>query len=140
MQKYVLVLTTSTFVLACSAIAASAQQSPGIPMTQQPGQQQTQQQPPGQEDSGMMGHGGMMGRGMMGQGGMMSRGMMGPPVMMRIIFSLMDSDGDGTISLQEFQAAHERIFKGMDANKDGRLTPEEMQAFMQGTRRAVLGQ
>jgi len=87
-------------------------------MTQQPGQQQTQQQPTGQEDSSMMGHGGMMGR-----------GMMGPPVMMRIMFSLMDSDGDGTISLQEFQAAHERIFKGMDANKDGRLTPEEMQAF-----------
>ena len=151
MQKHVLVLTTSAFVLACSAIAASAQQSPGVPMTQQPGQQQMQQQPTGQEDSsmmgpggmmgrGMMGHGGMMGRGMMGQEGMMGRGMMGPPVMMRIIFSLMDSDGDGTISLQEFQAAHERIFKGMDANKDGRLTLEEMQAFMQGTRRAVPGQ
>jgi Ca2+-binding EF-hand superfamily protein len=43
-------------------------------------------------------------------------------VMMRIIFSLMDSDGDGTISLQEFQAAHERIFKAIDVNKDGRLT------------------
>jgi|ERR1700716_1767323 len=146
MQKHVLVLTTSAFVLACSPIAASAQQSPSVPMTQQPGQQQTQQQPTGQEDSSMMGrgmmmgHGGMMGRGMMGPGGMMGRGMMGPPVMMRIIFSLMDSDGDGTISLQEFQAAHERIFKGMDANKDGRLTPEEMQAFMQGTRRAIPGQ
>jgi Ca2+-binding EF-hand superfamily protein len=50
---------------------------------------------------------------------------------------LMDADGDGTISLQEFQAAHERIFKAMDANKDGRLTLEEMQAFMQGTRRSV---
>jgi Ca2+-binding EF-hand superfamily protein len=49
----------------------------------------------------------------------------------------MDADGDGTISLQEFQAAHERIFKAMDANKDGRLTPEEMQAFMQGTRRSA---
>jgi EF hand len=151
MQKHVLVLTSFAFVLACSPIAANAQQSPGVPMTQQPGQQQTQQQPTGQEDSsmmgpggmmgrGMMGHGGMMGRGMMGQGGMMGRGMMGPPVVMRIIFSLMDSDGDGTISLQEFQAAHERIFKGMDANKDGRLTPEEMQAFMQGTRRAGPGQ
>ena len=128
MQKHVLILTTSAFVLACP-IAANAQQSPGGPMTQQPGQQQTQQQPTGQEDSSMMGPGGMMGR-----------GMMAPPVMMRIIFSLMDSDGDGTISLQEFQAAHERIFKGMDANKDGRLTPEEMQAFMQGTRRAVPGQ
>ena len=151
MQKHVLMLTTSAFVLACSPIAANAQQGPGVPMTQQPGQQHPQQQPTGQEDSsmmgpggmigrGMMGHGGMMGRSMMGQGGMMGRGMMGPPVMMRIIFSLMDSDGDGTISLQEFQAAHERIFKGMDANKDGRLTPEEMQAFMQGTRRAGPGQ
>ena len=58
-------------------------------------------------------------------------------MMMRIIFALMDSDGDGTISLQEFQAAHERIFKGMDANKDGRLTLEEIQAFMQGTRAAA---
>jgi Ca2+-binding EF-hand superfamily protein len=54
-------------------------------------------------------------------------------VVMRIIFALMDSDGDGTISLQEFQAAHERIFKAMDANKDGVLTPEEMQAFMHGS-------
>jgi hypothetical protein len=140
MQKHVLMLTTSAFVLACSSIAANAQQPPGVPMTQQPGQQQTQQQPTGREDSSMMGPGGMMDRGMMGSGGMMGRGTMGPPVMMRIIFSLMDSDGDGTISLQEFQAAHERIFKGMDANKDGRLTPEEMQAFMQGTRRAVPGQ
>lgn len=84
---------------------------------------------------GMMGHEGMMGRGMMERGGMMGRGMMAPPVMMRIIFSLMDSDGDGTVSLQEFQAAHERIFKGMDANKDGVLTLEEIQAFMRGTRR-----
>jgi Ca2+-binding EF-hand superfamily protein len=38
----------------------------------------------------------------------------------------MDADGDGAISLQEFQAAHERIFKGADSNKDGRLTPEEI--------------
>jgi EF hand len=153
MQKHVLMLTTSAFILACGAIVASAQQSPGVPMAQQPDQQQTQQQPTGLEGCGMMGQGGMMGRGMMGEGGMMGRGMMGrgmmgeggmmgrgmmgPPVMMRIIFSLMDSDGDGTISLQEFQAAHERIFKAMDANKDGRLTLEEMQAFMQGTRRSV---
>ena len=73
---------------------------------------------------GMMGH--MMGRGMMGGGEM------GPSFMMRMMFALMDADGDGTVSLQEFQAAHERIFKAMDRNKDGQVTQEEMQAFMHG--------
>jgi Ca2+-binding EF-hand superfamily protein len=52
---------------------------------------------------------------------------------MRFIFALMDSDGDGTVSLQEFQAAHEKIFKAIDTDKDGTLTLEEIQAFMLGT-------
>ena len=39
----------------------------------------------------------------------------------------------GTVSLQEFQAAHEKIFKAMDVDKDGTLTLEEIQAFMRGT-------
>jgi len=89
--------------------------------------------------SGMMGGamgtvgGGMMcghmgGSGMMG--GMYAEHRRGPRVLMRMIFSLMDADGDGSISLQEFQAAHERIFKGIDQNKDGRVTMEEMRIFM----------
>jgi Ca2+-binding EF-hand superfamily protein len=78
-----------------------------------------------------------MGPGTMGRGGVMGRGSMGHPMMMRMLFAMMDSDGDGTVSLQEFQAAHERIFKAMDANKDGRLTLEEIQAFMHGTRTSV---
>jgi Ca2+-binding EF-hand superfamily protein len=78
----------------------------------------------------------MMGHGMMGHG-MMGGGAMGPPIMLRIMFALMDGDGDGTVSLQEFQVAHERIFKAMDSNKDGQLTLEEMQAFMQGTMRSA---
>ena len=57
----------------------------------------------------------MMGPGMMGRG--CGRDIMGPMVM-RIIFSLMDADGDGTISLQEFQAAHERIFKGRTGTRE----------------------
>ena len=136
MKKHVLMLTTSAFILACGAMAASAQQSSGTPMMQKP--DQTQQQPADREG----GQGGMMGRGMMGREGMMGcgmmghGGMMGPPVM-RIIFALMDSDGDGTVSLQEFQAAHEQIFKAMDANKDGVLTLDEMQAFMRGTSKSV---
>jgi len=32
---------------------------------------------------------------------------------MRIIFALTDNDGDGTVSLQEFQAAHGRILAGL---------------------------
>jgi hypothetical protein len=145
MRRQVLLLTTSVLILAFGAIAATAQG----PMTPRSDQQQAQQATPGQGGSmaqggmmgcGMMGQTGTMGRGMMGGGmmggGMMGGGMMGAPVTRRMIFSLMDSDGDGTISLQEFQAAHERIFKGMDSNKDGRLTQEEMQAFMQGTRRS----
>ena len=69
-----------------------------------------------------------MGPGMTGQ---MGPGMMGP-AMMRMMLVLMDTDGDGTVSLSEFQAAHERIFKALDANKDGRLTLQEVQAFFQG--------
>ena len=64
---------------------------------------------------GMMGDRGMMGHGMMGsmRGHMMGhRGMM-HPLVMRMIFALMDADGDGKVSLQEWQAAHERLFKAM---------------------------
>ena len=67
--------------------------------------------------------------------GMMGRGMMGRGLMMRLIFNLMDADNDGTVSLQEFQAASERIFKAMDADKDGTVSLEEMQNFMRGTTR-----
>jgi Ca2+-binding EF-hand superfamily protein len=83
----------------------------------------------------MMGAGAAGMRGMMG--GRMGQGAMASPLMMRMIFALMDADGDGTVSLDEFKAAHERIFKAMDANKDGKLTPEEMLAFMRGASRAA---
>jgi hypothetical protein len=126
MYTRVLGLTISALILAYGAVGAIAQEK-----TQQPDQQQMQSHPTGQEGAGTMGQGGMMGRGMMG--GHMT-GAMGPPVMFRMMFALMDADSDGTISLQEFQAAHEKIFKAMDSKKDGKLTLEEMQAFMHGTR------
>ena len=129
MYSRLLGLTASALILACGATGAVAQNQ----MAPQLDQQQMQSHPIGQEGAGTMRHGGMMGGGMMGRG-MMGGGMMEPPFMMRMIFALMDADGDGTISLQEFQAAHERIFKAMDTNKDGKLTPEEMHGFMHGTR------
>jgi hypothetical protein len=56
------------------------------------------------------------------------RGLVAP----RIIFSLMDADGDGKLTLEEWQAAQQRIFKAMDTDHDGTVTFEEMQAFMRG--------
>jgi uncharacterized protein YhfF len=44
----------------------------------------------------------------------------------------MDADGDGKLTLQEWQAAHERIFKAMDTDHDDTVTFEEMRAFIQG--------
>jgi len=130
MDTRALRLTIAAVILTYGAVGALAQDR----MTPQPVQQQAQPQPMGKEGAGTMGHGGMMGAGMMGHG-MMGGGAMGsPPVMLRIMFALIDTDSDGTISLQEFQTAHERIFKAMDTNKDGKLTLEEMQAFMHGTR------
>jgi hypothetical protein len=147
MQKRVLMLTTSAFILACGAVAGSAQQGPMMQQPQIP-QQQKQDIPArsAQDDrdqgSDITGwdygpgwrHHREMGFGMMRRGAMMGGGGMPSGVMMRMLFAMMDSDGDGTVSLQEFQTAHERIFKAMDTNKDGVLTLEEIQAFMQGTR------
>ena len=127
MKKTVRVLgiTISALTLAYGTVGAMAQPQPD----QQAHSHSTDQRSGGATAQGDMMCGGMMGRGMMG-GGMMG-GAMGPSMMFRMMFALMD-DGDGQISLQEFQAAHERIFKAMDSNKDGQVTQEEMQAFMHG--------
>jgi len=125
------------FGISFAAVALSGVPHEAAAQTQQGTQAgQTQQvQPEGMMGGRMMG-GGMRSGGMMGgdpmHGGMrgQERGPIGTGMMMRMMFSLMDADG--SISLQEFQAAHERIFKGMDQNKDGRLTMEEMQSFMGG--------
>jgi hypothetical protein len=111
MRKHVLLLATTAAILTCGIIAASAQ-GPGTPIPGGPMMQHQDQD---------WHHGGMMGQGRAGHG-----------MAMRIIFSLMDADGDGTVSLQEWQAAHERIFKAMDADHDGTVTLEEMEAFMHG--------
>jgi len=69
--------------------------------------------------------------------GMMEHRAMMNPIAMRMIFALMDSDGDGTISLEEWQAAHAKIFKAMDADKDGTVSFEEMMNFFRGTARSA---
>lgn len=63
-----------------------------------------------------------------GWDGMMGPGMMGPGMMLIV----MDTDGDGALSVEEMNAVHGRMFSAMDADGDGRLTPEEMENFMHG--------
>lgn len=108
MKKHLLTLAAFVLILAGSIVGLTAQETPARP-GMGPG----------------MGPGMMMGspRMMMGPGG---------AGMMRMMIVMLDTDGDGMLSLEEMQAMHARMFKAMDANKDSRVTAEEMQKFMQG--------
>lgn len=44
----------------------------------------------------------------------------------------MDKDGDGAVSLKEFNAFHAERFAAMDTNKDGKVTGEELDGLHQG--------
>jgi EF hand len=123
-QALISMAAGAAIVTATAALAQTPKQQPsGGQMMQRQGQGMMQQ---GRQGSGMMGQPGprhgMMGPGMMHGGGMM-----------RVIFAVMDADGDGALSLEEVQEAHARIFNAVDADGDDRVTPEEMQAFFHGT-------
>ena len=67
-----------------------------------PGMEPSQPRAASPQMPGMMGmHGGRQMHGMMGRGGTMP---------MRVMMILMDTSGDGELSLEEVQAAHARIF------------------------------
>jgi EF hand len=145
MKKHFLMLTTAASILACGTAGASAQEDTDNPVMQQ--LEQAQQDPTDEVNPDASGHSMMRrcmrqclsGDSMMGRHTMRPGGMRGG-FAMRIIFALMDPDGDGTISLEEFQAAHERIFKAMDADKDGTVSMEEMRDFLHGAGKATLPQ
>jgi hypothetical protein len=142
MKKHFLMLTTAASILACGTAGASAQEDIDNPVMQQ--LEQAQQDPTDEVNPDASGHSMMRhcmrqcmsGDSMMGRHTMRHGGMRGG-FAMRIIFALMDPDGDGTISLEEFQAAHERIFKAMDADKDGTVSMEEMRDFFHGAHGAA---
>ena len=103
-----------------------------LAIAQEPGAQEEEAPSAKMTGEDTMGHmGGMMDHGTMCHG-MKNHGMMGHGMCKRIMFALMDTDGDGTLSVEEFQTAHAKIFKAIDANKDGKVTPEEMEMFFRG--------
>ena len=127
-MKSQLILIASALLLV-SNIASAQAPSAGAQEQAAPSAKMT-----GQDTMGHMGEhemGYMGGQDSHMGGGMMGHGMMSPG-MYRMMFTLMDTDGDGTLSLEEFQNAHAKIFKAMDTNKDGKLTFAEIQAFMTG--------
>ena len=115
-------MATAAMLLSISPInSVLAQTSSSTAQTQAEQPDQTEMMP-----DAMMGGGGrgmMMGR--MGMGPMRGQ-------MMRIMFAVADTDGDGALSFEEVMAVHKRIFDTVDANKDGKVTLDEMRTFMQG--------
>lgn len=64
----------------------------------------------------------MRGKGM--HSGMMMRG-----GGMRLMFAIVDADGDGALSLQEVNGFHARVFNAVDENGDGSIDMSEIREF-----------
>jgi hypothetical protein len=80
--------------------------------------------------SGMRGM--MAGQGMpggAGAGGMIPM-MVGGGHMMKVMFAVADTNGDGALSFEEIAAIYKRIFDRVDTSKDGKVTVEELQSFL----------
>jgi hypothetical protein len=79
------------------------------------------------------GVGGMMGA--RSTSGGMGAAPIGMPMMagrghiMKVMFAIADTSGDGALSFEEVTAIHKRIFDRVDSNKDGKVTVDELQTF-----------
>jgi hypothetical protein len=69
---------------------------------------------------------------MMGEPDAMMSGM--HQAMFRLLGILIDVDGDGSLSMSEWAAVQERIFRAVDGDDDDRVTLEEAMAFWHGDR------
>jgi hypothetical protein len=121
---------TTALVLITGAALAQTQEAPASPQGQMMGAGQDAGTPMRDPGPGMTGGRGMMARpGMMGDGP--ARGGMRPHMML-MMMALVDTDASGTLSLEEVQAVHARMFQYADTDEDGELTIAELRAFMHG--------
>lgn len=52
---------------------------------------------------------------------------------MKIMFAVVDANGDGVLTLEEVQDFHGRIFNAVDQNGDGGVDVGEIQSFFHGS-------
>lgn len=117
-------MKTTLAILAATALALSAAGAQAA---------QHGHNPPGSTQQGDGQTDGMMDRDDMNRGGgMMGQGGMGHGMMVTMMMAMMDTDGDGALSLEEVQAVHARMFAMIDADGDGTLNAAEIQGFMRG--------
>jgi len=113
------------------AVPAQPEATPAQPGLMQPGMMGQGMMQPGTMRPGMMGQGmtcPMMGAGMMGG----APGMGPRRHMMRVMFAIADTNGDGALSFEEVMAVHKRIFDLVDTNKDGKVTLVRVWPFRAG--------
>lgn len=50
--------------------------------------------------------------------------------MLKILFAIIDTNEDGSISFDEVTAVTKRIFDAIDTDRDGKITLDELEAFL----------
>ena len=119
--------TMTAALLLAAGVAMAQSQQETQPGGSQPGMMTGEGQ--GMSMMGRQGRQGMMQEGCPMMSGGMDRGMMRPHMMLMMV-AMVDADGSGSLSLEEVQAVHARMFKYADADGDGELALDEMRAFM----------
>lgn len=131
----IVTLATLGFFAVSGAMAQTATSEPTeMPMMQNQGGAMMQGQ--GMQGQGRHGHGMQDGTRQGDRRGMRDRdgprfGRMGPDMMVMMMI-MVDTNGDGALSLEEVQAVHARIFNYADTDDDGRLTLDELRSFFHG--------
>lgn len=128
--KLIASISAVGLILASTSGPLRAQPAAGGHDTHHPAEtQEAPDSPPDRPEASERGRPDMGAQAMMGHGERHAQ-------MMRFVLTLMDTDGDGALSLEETLVVTDRFFSAIDANDDGRATPEELEGFHGGEMRS----